>query len=644
MSAEAESDLASGLGAAEALSSAETTANERAARPSDPTPSSDGRANPPAASAPTAAEKRAALRAKLERIRLRIRNELARYDPCDDPDAEPIGLVPLLVLVAAIIWSLSFYWRYKFQPMQDVGHHVGLSAVVADWGRAGSLYTELYEFPNPLNANSLLYTVAGYLGKLVGVTFAFRLCMSFYIAGIPLANLYALRVFGRSSWGALIAVPLVYFNMNYVAGFANLLFAGPFLVLSVPLLYRLLDRFSWKRLGAAALCYACVFLSHAHVFLWAGFLGAVLTLVMFVMRLALPSRTRATAIDAGDAQVRVVEAPHVRRRREAGRRLLAAFKLAGASLLAVTPSLLLFWRWYDWAFGAGKAEGAVVVTSGLDKNFGAAFKPAQALWHDFPMYSLKVFISDEDLSLVWKLGLLVGVSVALARLSRLRKPPVLEIAFLLTLASYFVMPESIDTNPVVGSRQTGIALWFLPGMINLVAPSVSRIARYVVIAGMLWFVDAFFVVWRAHLVTFEHTEAAGLEYVLEAAPPRQHLHLVKIASDWSKVFGWRPVWHVEKYYMADKFGQVPDNPAIVSTSSIRYRKDVDPHRIGRHSPEWSTWDDLWKYHELILVHGWKPTASELEAAKAHGRRVRQSGDWELWRRHGDWETGDPNSN
>lgn len=558
------------------------------------------------------------VRRRTQPVRDHVARALAKIDPCEDPDAEPLGLLPLIALTVALVYSLWLYWRFKFQPMQDVGHHVGLSAVVADWGRPGSMYTELYEWPNPLNANALLYTFAGYLGKIVPVTFAFRVGMSFYLAGVPLANLYALRVFGRSAWPAVLAVPLVY-NMNYVAGFANLLFAGPFFVLSLPLLHRLLERFTWKRFAAAAFTYVCVFLSHAHVFLWAGALGATLTLATYFYRLFERDRTWLE-------------------------RIKGAWKAAGVSLLTVTPSLLLFARWYDWAFGSGKADGAVqTVTTGLDQGFGAYFKPAQALWHDLGMYALKLYITDEDLNLMWKLGLLVSVAVAFARYAKWKKPPVMEIAFALTVGSYFVLPEAIDSNPVVGSRQMGIALWLLPAIVVPLPAKVSRFARWIVILGSLIFVRQFFIAWVQHLVKFEHTEAAGLEWVLDAAPKRQHLHLVKIMNDYSTVFTWRPNWHVEKYYMADKLGQVADNPAIVSTSSIRYKKGIDPHRITGHGPDWASWANLWEWNELVLVHGWVPTPDQLTEAKKHGRRIRKEGDWELWRRHGDWETGDPES-
>src|ERR1039457_4017261 len=136
--------------------------------------------------------------ARVGEIANAIERALAKIDPNDDPEAEP------LALAAALSWSVWMFWHWKFQPMQDLGHHIGLSAIVADYNSKNSLYPALYDPPDPLNANSLLYFVAGYLGRLriIGVTNCVRLCMVGYLAGVPLANLYALRVFGRSPWAA----------------------------------------------------------------------------------------------------------------------------------------------------------------------------------------------------------------------------------------------------------------------------------------------------------------------------------------------------------------------------------------------------------------------------------------------------------
>jgi hypothetical protein len=541
------------------------------------------------------------------------RHFLARFDPNDDPDAEPLDVAPLLALALALGFSVWMYWRWKFQPMQDLGHHVGLTAVVTDYGRSGSLYPALYEAPSPLNANSFLYYVAGYLGKVTGVTNAIRLCMTFYLVGVPLANLYALRVFGRSAWPAVLSVPFVY-NMNYLGGFANLLFAAPFMVLTIPVFYLALTAPTRRRIVLSMFLLIITFMSHAHAWLWLGAVTFVITLGVFLAKVF----ERGLGWKA---------------------RLWMPGKVALIALAAALPSLLLFYRWYKWSFGEGKAEGAVTaVTVGADQNFGAVFKPPAALFTDFWNYALKIYADDADLVVLYKLGILGMIAVAFSRLHRFKKPPVLELVFALTVGSYFFMPEEIATNSVVGSRQLGTALWmFAAAVVTPVPARVSRMARYVVILGILYCAGDYLDSWYQHMVKFERTEANGIEYVLEQTPYRQRLHYVKLASDWSQVFKWRPVWHVDKYYMADRLGQVADNPAIVSTSSIRYKTGVDPHRITAHAPDWSKWDEIWDNYELVLVRGWNPTKDQLDAANQRAVRIRKSGIFELWRKKGDWQ-------
>src|SRR5262245_42232986 len=99
--------------------------------------------------------------------------------------AEPLSPAALIVLAIALVASLSIFYSSRVQPMQDFGHHVALSAVVADYHRAGSLYPALYEEPSLFRANTLLYYVAGYTGRIIGVTEAVRLGVAFYLVGVP---------------------------------------------------------------------------------------------------------------------------------------------------------------------------------------------------------------------------------------------------------------------------------------------------------------------------------------------------------------------------------------------------------------------------------------------------------------------------
>lgn len=540
-----------------------------------------------------------------------LQRGLKRIDPNDDPHAEPLKSLPLLVLVVALSVSVRTFYVYKFQPMNDLGHHLALTAVVADYDRAGSLYPALYERLDPFNANSLLYTVGGHLGRIVGVTTAVRACLCWYVVGVPLASVYALRVFGRSTWGAVIAVPLVY-NSDFVGGFANLLFAAPMMVLVLPLTYRLLLRPTWRRTLGLAVIFVLLFLSHAHAFLWMGVLSFLMVLTAALLTLG-----------KTDVSWPV--------------RLRNVGKMSLFSLLTVLPALLLFARWFDRTFGGGRTKGTVLgATSGWDNHFGAQYLELDQLFaHMVPC--LRLFTSQQGLEGVVALVIVVGLAVALSRMHKYTHPPVMELACVVTFVSFFLLPEGLTNHDVIASRQIGISMWFLPALIAPIPWTTSRLAHAIVVLGIMFVTRKQLTDWRENVARFDREEMAGYGWVMQAAPPRQRLHYVKL--DWdSKYFAGRLLIHAEKRYMADGFGQVADTPAILSTSPIRLKPNVDVHRIGEHSQNWPSNDEIWKNFDLVLVHGWNPSDAALRTANERAVRLRKYGTWELWRKNGPWQT------
>ncbi len=532
----------------------------------------------------------------------RVRAFLDRLDPNDSDTADPLSVPALLALAVALAVSVSMFVRWRIQPMQDLGHHLALSAVVADHARPGSLYPALYEPFDFLAANSLLYTVAGYGGRLVGVTAAVRACMVFYLAGVPLATLYALRVFGRSPWGAVLSVPLVY-NMCFVAGFANFLFAAPLLVLGVPWFYRALIDPTYQRLLPAAALFVLVFLAHAHAYLWLGVLCSGITLTM-------------------TAGVLTSDEPGSERLRLAG-------TTAVAGLACVAPSLLLFGHWYQRAFGESRLAGGVLTaTASAAEGFGATYPSMRDLFIYLPLYAMKTLVSDEDLAIYVVLGVLVLLALTIARSHRYDRPPVLEFCCALTFVSYFFLPEHLSGHDVLGSRQPSIALWFLPAFVSPVPLSSSRLGRALVIGGIVCIVAAWLETWHDDLVRFQ-TEANGLEEVLAAAPPRKRLHYVKMEPE-SAYFAWKSFWHVDKFYMADKFGTVADTPGLLSTSAIRYREGIDIHRVTDHADDWPENPEIWDNFDLILVHDWTPAEEDMDEALRRGHLLAKKGLWQLW--------------
>ena len=148
-------------------------------------------------------------------------SRLKRWDPNTDPDAERVSWPVVVALLLGIVVNLSFFYRWRYQPMMDFPFHVAYAKYLATWGRSQSIYAGLFERPDLLSANTLVYSLGACLGKIFDVLSALRfLVASLYIVGLPLAALYALRTFGRSAWGAVLSNALV-FNRFYTSGFVN---------------------------------------------------------------------------------------------------------------------------------------------------------------------------------------------------------------------------------------------------------------------------------------------------------------------------------------------------------------------------------------------------------------------------------------
>jgi hypothetical protein len=542
------------------------------------------------------------LLARLSRLSAAANARLARLDPNEDPDAEPLTWPPLLALSVALTLSLEMWFRWKVQPLVDLYFHLGTSAVVADRGRAGSIYTALYRPYDPLLANSLLSTIAGWLGKVIGVTPAFRGCMIAYHAGVPLAFLYALRVFGRSAWPAVLATALVYGRV-YQAGFANMLFAAPLLVLVVPLVYRALDRISASRIRALLLLFCLLFVGHAMLFLWGGVLGAFVTLWMMGSALA----QRGVALRA---------------------RILRAAARAMIAVYAVAPSLALFVRWYLH----GQAD-AQIAAPGSHPKMEAFYTPLAEKMDLAFGTSLKPLESTQDITFLVMFFAVALLAVSLARRESLRGPPLLELACAVTAISYFILPQDITGTNSIATRQLPIALWTAGVFAVPLRAGVSRFGRYVVILGILGSTFYFLRAWRENLVAFEETEARGLETVIDAMAPRKRLAYVK-PDPGSRYFPGRALWHVENLYMGEKLGEGcdPSPYAFGTTTAAQHRFGINPAPYEI-SANWPFSNSIWTGYDYVLVRRWHPSGPQLAEAQKRGHLLAASGDWEVWDTH-----------
>jgi hypothetical protein len=448
---------------------------------------------------------------RLRRVQLRA------LDPSIDPLDGPVSKVALVLFAVGICINLAFFLGCRAQPMMDFFMHASYVRYVAECGRADSPYAGIFQPPDLLAANTLFYSVGGALAKVFNALAVARFLVgAMYVVGYPLVMLYSLRTFGLSAWGAVLANALV-FERFYVSGFATELIGFPMALLAITLFYRLLRRATVRRAALLAVLLALLFLAHSFIFLWTGGVLALMSIVAapFVLREGMRSFGRT----------------------------------AGCVVLAIAPCLALCAR---WILVSGARYG---VTKAGEPN-QMTFLPAPEAFRRIADYVAFGKSPHEQVLLAWLL-LLIGVSLALARLERRRRPPVLELVCAATFFSYFLLPDQVRSETVVNMRQLNHAMWLTPALVSPVSARASRLARYVVISGILLYSWARTSLWHQTLAGFE-SEARGLVEVLAKAPPGKRLDFPNLGMESKYLHADRAFWHVEGYYVACCDGLVWD--------------------------------------------------------------------------------------
>ena len=533
------------------------------------------------------------------RVTQRLTALLRRLDPAPRPT--PLPTVFLGCFAAAVTVTIWLLATNKYLPGQDYSYHAHCSRVWTEAGRAGSAYAG-YEPARPFEANVLMYSLAGVLSHVMSSFTAFRLVHAYYFLGVPIACFYALRALDRSPWGSLLAFPLCY-TEAFAAGYANMAFAAPTFIVALVEYRRFSQDLRWRRGVLVAVLFAAVFLSHAHVYLWLGGLVVLYTLASLVQRIVRGPTPRVALRDA--------------------------LVLASGAVAVAVPGLLLFARWYARGYGSGRTVGA----QGND----TAFQSSMA-WIPLPQKfmagALQAFSSTTnkyEVLYLLMLGLLVFLSMALARAARDRSVPLPELAILVTVVSYFLLPDDV-AGQMVAVRQWYFVFWLLPLVVVPVPLRLGSMRSLAVIGSIvLWTVGRMSVV-TGHLQRFTKEEMVGFDQVVEAAPRVPGLTLAYAAVNArSKYWLTSSMYHSYGFLASQRSYDGPleysDARSIVP---IRYTKGP-PHPV-KHiygNANWPMDPVVWQY-DLVLVFRWSPTPSQEQAARAHGMLVAAGGDWQLW--------------
>jgi hypothetical protein len=531
------------------------------------------------------------MRARLKHFMkwLRLRDRVRALDPSMDPRDGPVSKVALVLFAFGVCLNLSFFLACRAQPMMDFFIHAAHVRYVSEWGRSDSPYAGVFQAPDLLAANTLFYSLGGALAKVFNpLTVARFLIGSIYVVGYPLATLYALRTFGRSVWGAVLANALV-FERFYISGFAAELIGFPLSLLAITRFYRLLRHTTFRSAAFLSVLLALLFLAHAFIFFWTGAVLALMSLVAipFVLQRGMRSFGRAL----------------------------------GCVVLAITPSLVLCAR---WVLRSTVRYGLASKDSGHQMTFTPAPEAFRRIADNLTFGK-----TPHEQEVLVALLLLIGVAAALGRLERRRQPPVLELLCVATFVSYFVLPEQVRSETVVNMRQLSHAMWLTPALVGPVSARASRLARYVVICGILLWSYARTSLWRHTLIGFEH-DAQGLVDVIAKAPPGKRLDFPNLGMESGYIYSNTAFWHAEAYYVACCRGLIWDVPGADDPQWFLRFAGKRPIRDRALGQDWSLWPGVWDEYDLVLVHGWHPSPDALHAAERTASLIAQSGDWQLW--------------
>lgn len=341
--------------------------------------------------------------------------------------AQPVFAAMFCALAIATIVG---HWAAPIGPGQDYHYHLMSASLNAR--SSGDAVAALYHPISWLDANTLIYRVAWPFEKLFDPARAFGLAVlvAFYL-GFPTAVAYALHRSGRPPWAALFAFPVVYCKAWSINGYVPFYTSSTFMVLVLGEFDALFERRDahWRTAAwRGALFATLLFLAHGHVYAWTTVLLGFFTIVACVRDL-----TSARTVGFRAAAKRAIES-------------------ALRALVTIGPSLTLFALWYlrthRGAASSHTNTTLVPVSPPLDQKLFA-----------LPAYFIHTRAENEG---VFSAGLLiVAAAIALLARRKLRRAVWLEAFALLSMISYFALPETVNAQSI-SPRHVDIALWTLP--------------------------------------------------------------------------------------------------------------------------------------------------------------------------------------
>jgi hypothetical protein len=499
-------------------------------------------------------------------------------------------------------------------PGQDYNFHL-MSASIAARGWSGDpAITSLYHQVNPTDCNTLLYTLLFPFELLLGPVRGFSVGLGLlYFVGYPAACAAALSIMRRPMWGALLAFPLCWVRSYCHGGFMPFLSAVPFFMLTIALFHRCMTDASLrgvtsvsarkKRRWLIATMIACAatFLAHAHA---CAFLLVILAVVTVW---SMSQSFTAIAPFAPAAALRGATATGLR------------------ALLIVTPALALAasW-WFRRCYGDHSVRPA-------------APRPSIGTWkQNFDYIYLAIFHTREDAEYMWVAALIVVVLAAIFISARARERlPTPEIAFLVTVASCFLLPYEMNGQGV-GARQIDLTQWLLPLVVIARPPERLRGRYALAVALVVVFAFGRTAYFAKHMRALQ-SEVAGMFDMAKPCP-------VSKGEMAYVTFGRQPAtWTSDSLHQSHETLAALCRIDTPVYDNLVYPFSLQPLRylgalpapvtiLAEDNATWYAHPRLWQDFDVVLVRNWNPTPEQLREAQVFADRIRVSGTWQLWKR------------
>lgn len=514
------------------------------------------------------------------------------------------------------------HWKSPIGPGQDYHYHLMVASMNAR--PSSDPVAALYHPLSWLDANTLIYRVAWPFEKLTNPARAFSLAvlLTFYL-GFPAAVAYALKRTGRAPWAALFAFTTVYCKAWSSNGFVPFYSASAFMVLALAEWSVLFDRSDDKPRTAmirGAIFATLLFLAHGHVYAWTTVLLGLFTLVAIARDLA-----TARADGAKSAAKRALDT-------------------AWRSLVAIGPSLILFGL---WALRTQRGSAAAHSNTALTTVRPAVEQKLLTLW--------VFFVHSRGEHEFHYFAAFAVVALAMLMLGRrtLARAPWFEAFSLLSIASYFVLPETVNAQ-TIAPRHVDMALWTLPlalwpsdASTDVLAPDQPapspwrRPAREYILAAIV-----FAFAWgRVRNITDALQRAYSTETgpLLALAEPCRRARRAPFS-----VLGYVPMTRESAVLHSPHMHQAHETlAALCDVETPVYDTTIFPHNllplryrapmpapvfILERDPSWYTNTLLWQKFDLVLTSSWTPTPADEAALAQVAELVATSGPYRLYRR------------